>query len=54
MFSRALAEFEDFRTDMNDILGEGVLTDVKVKSEEVSGMKMFNSSSTRRVMIKWV
>ena len=55
LFDTAFDQFQDFKTDMAELLGADVLADVKVKcvDSEKRG-RTYNASSTRRVLIKWV
>ena len=54
LFDTAFNQFEDFKSDMQDILGIDVLADVKVKCIDSDNGRTYNASSTRRVLIKWV
>jgi len=38
---------------MIGLLGEGALTDCKVKRGEKDGKRFYNASAVRRVFIKW-
>ena len=54
LFDTAFDQFNDFKSDMQDLLGEDVLADVKVKCTDREEGRVYNASSTRRVLIKWV
>ena len=54
LFDTAFDQFNDFKSDMQDLFGQDVLADVKVKCTDLNEGRVYNASSTRRVLIKWV
>jgi hypothetical protein len=52
LFTKAIEEEEDFKSDMKDIFGEDVPSCPKVGQVIKDGKKYFNACAVRRVLVK--